>query len=320
MGILDFGRYALCSCVAAVLLAGCGGSQPPIGTADMRQPTIQRATSSGSALLYVVMGGRPLGTHVLTYPGFTQVKHIAYWGLSTSNPNNGDVMIGGIFGPVNLYAHGGTKPLHTFDLTSEEVVAYDSAFDPTSDAVAITGNMEFGNGHVYIYQTTTSNPVKYSVPNIQYLEFIGYDAQGNLFVDGQGTKINSVLAELPKGGNAFADLTVDGALKNMNSIQWDGNYITVVDGSSIYRLQISGSTATIVGQTKLINVSGGLGEFWIQGSTVIAPYISDRPHNGRWVGFWNYPAGGRAYEVLRALSKNKHDRMLSATVSVAPSR
>ena len=28
---LDFGRMALCSCVAAAMLAGCGGPQPPIG-------------------------------------------------------------------------------------------------------------------------------------------------------------------------------------------------------------------------------------------------------------------------------------------------
>ncbi len=31
MKSLDFGRYALSSCVAVVMLAGCGGSQPPIG-------------------------------------------------------------------------------------------------------------------------------------------------------------------------------------------------------------------------------------------------------------------------------------------------
>ena len=28
---LNLGRYALCGAVAAALLAGCGGSQPPIG-------------------------------------------------------------------------------------------------------------------------------------------------------------------------------------------------------------------------------------------------------------------------------------------------
>jgi hypothetical protein len=29
--ISDFSRYALSACVAAALLSGCGGSQPPIG-------------------------------------------------------------------------------------------------------------------------------------------------------------------------------------------------------------------------------------------------------------------------------------------------
>ena len=31
MKSLDFSRYALISCVAAAMLAACGGSQPPIG-------------------------------------------------------------------------------------------------------------------------------------------------------------------------------------------------------------------------------------------------------------------------------------------------
>jgi hypothetical protein len=31
MKSLELGRYALNSCVAAAMLAGCGGSQPPIG-------------------------------------------------------------------------------------------------------------------------------------------------------------------------------------------------------------------------------------------------------------------------------------------------
>ena len=31
MKSLDFSRYALTCCVAAAMLAGCGGSQPPVG-------------------------------------------------------------------------------------------------------------------------------------------------------------------------------------------------------------------------------------------------------------------------------------------------
>ena len=126
-----------------------------------------------------------------------------------------------------------------------------------------------------------------------------------MFVDGASSNTNFVLAELPKGGKAFVALTVDGTITNAGAIQWDGNYITIMNGASIYRLQISGSTATIVGQTKLI-LAWGDGDFWIQGDTVIGPHISDRPHNGRWVGFWHYPGGGRAYEVIRTLSKDRH--------------
>jgi hypothetical protein len=300
------------------LLIACGGSQTPIGTLDTRQPAMQRSTTSGGPLLYVVMGGSH--THMLTYPGFKQVTRIPVWGLSTSNPNNGDVLIGGLAGPVNLYAHGGTKILHRFGYSSQELIFYDSAFDPTNNAIAITGNMEFGGAYVYVYQTPTSTPIKYTVPNIRYIEFIGYDGQGNLFVDGQGSTISSVLAELPKGGNAFMDLTVAGTINNPGSIQWDGSYITVVSGASIYRLQISGSTASIAGQTTLTLAWGRSGDFWIQGNTVIAPHISDRPHNGRWVGFWHYPAGGRAYKVIKNLSKDQQDRMISATVSIAPPR
>jgi hypothetical protein len=32
---LGFSRYALCMDVAAAMLAGCGGSQPPIGTSNV---------------------------------------------------------------------------------------------------------------------------------------------------------------------------------------------------------------------------------------------------------------------------------------------
>jgi hypothetical protein len=64
---LDFGRYMLSRCMAAALLAGCGGSQPPIGapgaTAQVKGESLQRPArlgswmkpgTSGQDLLYVV--------------------------------------------------------------------------------------------------------------------------------------------------------------------------------------------------------------------------------------------------------------------------
>jgi hypothetical protein len=302
-------------CAVTLSLSGCGAPQSPIGNAGLQRPTIKQATSSAGALMYVMVGD---SAYVLTYPGLARIKRFAEWGYSTSNPNNGELLIGGRESPLNLYAHSSAKPLHSFEF-SDELSPFDGALDPTSDAVAITVNGTTGGNHVYVYPTPTSTPIQYTVPGIRYLEFIAYDAQGNLFVDGLGTQSVYPLAELPKSGNTFEDLTVNGTLNGLNSIQWDGAYLAVFGDSAIYRLQVSGTTATVVGQTKLTGAWNAFGEFWIQGNTVIGPHASDAPHDGRWVGFWHYPAGGQAYIVLKTLSKNQKDRMSSATVSVAPS-
>jgi len=145
--------------------------------------------------------------------------------------------------------------------------------------------------------------------------FLGYDNQGNLFVDGSSASGQGALAELPKGGNSMMNLMLSQELKKMGSLQWNGGYITV-NGASICRLQISGSEARVVGQTKLDGAYGKWGDFWIQGDTVIAPHFS-APHNGRQVGFWHYPAGGKAYKVITNVSKGRDDGMVSATISSA---
>ena len=65
MTIIDFSRCALMSCAAAAMLAGCGGSQPPIGAPGAMAQTSASAAqverrgswmlpeASGEDLLYV---------------------------------------------------------------------------------------------------------------------------------------------------------------------------------------------------------------------------------------------------------------------------
>jgi hypothetical protein len=50
--VSDFGRFALSTCVAAAMLAGCGGSQPPIGAPGaMQSHTITtHAAHAGSSM------------------------------------------------------------------------------------------------------------------------------------------------------------------------------------------------------------------------------------------------------------------------------
>jgi hypothetical protein len=54
-----FSRYALGSCVAAAMLAGCGGSQPPIGAPGAMPQSVTESTQDARSgpLLYVSNDG-----------------------------------------------------------------------------------------------------------------------------------------------------------------------------------------------------------------------------------------------------------------------
>ena len=46
MKVLDFSRYAFSICVTTILLAGCGGSQPPIGAPTSQAQSTRRPSAS----------------------------------------------------------------------------------------------------------------------------------------------------------------------------------------------------------------------------------------------------------------------------------
>ncbi|MGA9017366.1 MAG: hypothetical protein WB438_00305 [Candidatus Cybelea sp.] len=54
MRSLDFMLYALSSCVAAAMLAGCGGSQPPIGAPGAMPQTSVIATHAGRGTSWIL--------------------------------------------------------------------------------------------------------------------------------------------------------------------------------------------------------------------------------------------------------------------------
>ena len=89
MTTLDFNRYVLCSCVAA-MLAGCGGSQPSIGAMPQSRAIVARAGHGGSWMLpaakskiqhivIIVQENRTLNNLFLGYPGATTQS----WGLDS---------------------------------------------------------------------------------------------------------------------------------------------------------------------------------------------------------------------------------------------
>jgi hypothetical protein len=149
--------------------------------------------------------------------------------------------------------------------------------------------------------------------------FCGYDDNGDLFIDGIGSP---ELAELPKGASSFTNLSLDQYINYPGQIQWDGTYITEQDQGSpeapIYRLEVSGSAATIAGVTKFTGISGYVddSQSWIQGNRVVVPFEFSK-RNGRYaVGFWKYPGGGKRTTTI-AHGFTKRSPVTGVTVSLA---
>ena len=42
---------------------------------------------------------------------------------------------------------------------------------------------------VEVYSSPSSNPTSYSISQLRYLEYVGYDGAGNLFVDGDRVRL-----------------------------------------------------------------------------------------------------------------------------------
>jgi hypothetical protein len=320
MKSIDFSRYAVSISIAAALLAGCGGSQPPVaapgGTSQqaVRLPNQLRGESSGS-ILYVSQGHH---VTILTYPELRilgKFKNPTKYGLGQGCPDN---VSGNIYFPmashyVDLhvgsglteYADGGAKPIGSLKPPHGEY-AVNCAVDATTGNIAVILGTEQDSGEVGIYAPGSQRPVRFRYPDMHWYASCGYDDMGNLFVEGETNK-KFLFLELPKGGSKLIKLSLNPKKVTLGfPVQWDGSYVTIeyldLDTAilTIYRISVSGSKATEVGNTKLRGA--GLNS-WIQdGSTVITGRCC-KDANSSSVLFYNYPAGGKPRSVFKGLRK-----------------
>jgi len=301
------------------LIAGCGGSQPPVATSgSIAQNTaiathgrswMRPGTSSGTDLLYIA--GRNGAVYVLTYP---QGQLVGELGLPIA-PNSGGICSdqkGDIFVPdgseIVEFSHGGTQPIATLEDGYGYYEPRGCSVDPTTGNLAVTNDVNWPyEGNVAIYANAQGEPTYYSDSEIRNPIFCGYDNQGNLFIDG------GPFAELPSGSGNFTNFKMR-HIYEAGQVQWDGTYITATsqNAKKIYRLQLSGSTGKIIGTTQLKGPGRNTtSQSWIQGSTIIAP--TGPGHLNNRVGFWNYPGGGKAFTIVNLGS---HADGFGATVSV----
>jgi len=305
----DSGRYTLISCAAAAMLAGCGGSQPPIGApgAAPQSRAVAMHAARGKSwmlpeaksedLIYATFGCG--GTCVLSYPAGKLVGALNVGDAGACADKSGNVYIPN---QNNLfeYSHGGAAPINTYTVPNAEVTS--CSVDTATSNVATTVNDNSGSNYsVAVFSSPNSSPMTYLIEG--GASACGYDNEGNLFVDEPGSHV--MLYELPKQGDEFDSISIEPSLEgNPGQLQWDGKYMAleglgVSYGVKLYRLQISGSSATVVHTIKFKGITRSASLSWIEGNSILIPYgiRGDGPRKTR-IGIWKYPVGGKPLQVI----------------------
>jgi len=164
---------------------------------------------------------------------------------------------------------------------------------PSSCAMDTSGDLAVGildgsgAGDVVIYKNATGSGTIFTT-QLAREYFDGYDNDGNLFADGFNSSYSFELIELPKGSSTFRPITTSNTVKFPGSVQWDGQYLTVVDqvANAIYQYTVSGTTATLKGTVSLTG-SSDCAQTWIVPDFV---YCADAGNNDGEV--FDYPGGG----------------------------
>jgi hypothetical protein len=323
-------RAWLLVCVTFVVLGGCNGTilqqpAPSASGANAIRGAAQQGFRAASThldhgrswmsrdakkndLVYVSDDGT---NDVYAYSYTTQTLEGTLTGFNEPSglcvDASGDVFVTNVYDQDILeYAHGGTTAIATLSDTNEYPVG--CSIDPTTGNLAVAnvfGGSQLGN--VAIYADAQGTPVTYADPKIGFLDFDGYDDQGNLFVDGSDYEGSGFeFAVLPKGSSTFTTISLNFPIGLPGNVMWDGKHITVGDqiSNTIYRISVSGSSGKSAGSTVL---RGGfeVNQYWIAGSTVLGPDSGNAD-----VGYWPYPHSGDAKKSITGL-----DQPYGATIS-----
>lgn len=322
-------NYALNVGAIAALLAGCGGSQPPVAASPMlTQRLVNReAKSAGQSWMKPDAVTRDLlyisdfrTVKVFTYPQGQPEGILRGFGDSVGecadNKANVFVVDRGA-NEILEYAHGAI----TKRAVLHSLINYPNgcSVDPTTGNLAVaTRGYSSRGAALEVYRHARGTATLYRDSRFQHFDFCGYDSHGNLFADGETSSRAFVFAELAKGTKALKNVTLNQTILFPGQVQWDGANVAVGDAISpeIYEFTISGSSGDKVGTTHLGDNAYHPQQFWIQRPTVIVPNLYEVRHSFHSnVLFYNYPAGGRA---TKRLFEDLGLYAYGAVVSLAP--
>jgi hypothetical protein len=192
MRISVFSHQALGLGLAIAFLAGCGGGSQAGGTGAVPQgamaQALHKASGSSGDLIYVA--GAPK-SYVLSYASGKVVGTMSAPASGACADSSGDVYLTDISG-IAEFEHGATSPVRTFGLSGE---AFGCSVDPTTGNLAVTV-IGYRRYNVAIFKNASGLPITYHLSSLDPF-YCGYDADGDLFVDGSAGHGTTALSELP---------------------------------------------------------------------------------------------------------------------------
>jgi hypothetical protein len=324
MDRLNSSRGALSVFGAALLLAGCGGSQLSAASIGSPQPAahlqwygrlrvlsaegpermpltarsrspIPRAMRRTSPDLWYLSNFYSSVIDAYTVRGLKYVYSIsglaAPQGMCTVGKKNFWVANSGADDLLE-FSYRGVSPIKTLTVAGTPLAS--CAVDPTTGNIAA---LTLNGPGVFIWKRAKGSPTRYIVPSpCESVYFAGYDDRENLFADCYDTNGQGGLFELPKGASAFERLYVNQSIGFPGGVQWDGKYLAVGDQNSspnaIYRFSCAGSTCTNKGTVSLEGTVDCV-QAWIQKAIVVCDdYFTGDAY------VWHYPTGGSSFESI----------------------
>jgi hypothetical protein len=331
--VSDFGRFALSTCVAAAL-AGCVGSQPPVGalgaTAQSRAivmrsnrgkswmlPEASREgliyLSSGESAVYVF--GYHSGKLLGTLTGFYAAS-----GLCVDK--RGDVFVTDDGeGEVVEFAHGKDSVKKTFP--DSGYAASGCAVDPASGDLAVANYCRgsssgdcASDGDVVIFDHVRGKPRAYSASSMGEYQACTYDNLGNLYVSGSARYPRDyAFARLSASRKSFDAISLDQSFGGYIPLQWVGTQLTVGNSDSrvIVQFTIKGRHGISTGATSIPGAY--FAQYWVTGNRVVVPALATNREGyyNHWIYYYDYPSGGVRVKKTRTPGYG-----YGITVSIAP--
>jgi hypothetical protein len=270
--------------VAAALLAGCGGSQPPIGAPGAMPQTSSIAAHAEGAKSWMLPEAKDddllyasvqtsccvnygADVFVFSYPdgklvGGLSVTRDTMFGLCSDE--QGDVFVTGFntnttggSSYVYEYRHGRKKPIAKL---LDPLAADACSVDPVTGNLAVAGWSGNEAASLVVYSQTdgkyTGKYTSYYDSEIRWVKWCAYDTSGDLYLDGENGSGPVRLAVLHHG--QFSDIDLKRSDFIPSSLQWDrygdlviAGYERSIGPETLLRVRVDGTKATILGTTIL---------------------------------------------------------------------